>query len=170
MGLNYFEETQEAYTDNNGFRIAEQTSAVGSLSFGPTVSYTMTGDEGQTIKPLVGLKGVWDFEAPDIVDVNGLAVGTEGLRAQAKVGLSITSAGGTTVQGSYTYDGIGVSDFESHTGELTMSVPISLPGMPKGATLQGSYSLQGSDLFNSLGSGTGDDVHSGKISVTVPLD
>ncbi len=163
VGLSYFEETQKAYTDNNGFRIGKQTLELGSLSFGPTVTYTIKGADGSYIKPLAGLKGIWDFDSPDIYDANGISRGTEDLRAQVKIGLDICMSNGTSIRGSYTYDGIGTSDFESHTGELSMVMPLKLRGIPDGATLQASYFQNGLDLSDNSD-------NSAKLSVKIPLD
>ncbi|MES9879938.1 MAG: autotransporter outer membrane beta-barrel domain-containing protein, partial [Sedimenticola sp.] len=168
-GFNYFEEKQKAYIDNNGFSIGEQTASLGSLSFGPTVSYTLREtDDGLLIRPLASLKGVWDFDAPDITAVNGLAVGTEGLRAQVKVGANLRTVSGTRFQGSYIYDGIGVSEFESHTVELMVNVPLQSGALPKGSSFQASYSLQGVSQINSFDQVI-DDLHSGKLSIDIPF-
>ncbi|MES9902051.1 MAG: choice-of-anchor D domain-containing protein, partial [Sedimenticola sp.] len=169
LGWNYFEEKQKAYTDNNGFRIGEQTASLGSLNFGPTASYTLREtDDGLLIRPLVGLKGVWDFDAPDITAVNGLAVGTEGLRAQLKVGINLRTVKGLTFQGSYTYDGIGVSDFESHTAELSLSMLLRSSALPKGSSIQGSYSLQGINYLNSFEQRS-EDAQRAKLSIDIPF-
>ncbi len=169
IGLNYFEETQKAYTDSNGFRIDKQTMSLGSLNFGPTVTYTINGTDGSFIRPMLGVKGIWDFDSPDINDVNGIGVGTEGLRAQVIAGLNLRLANGTSFQGTYTYDGIGKSDFESHTGELSLVIPLTLGGLPERATLKASYSLQGTRFLNGFDQSNNED-HSAKISVKIPFD
>lgn len=150
LGLVYFEEEQKEYVDSTSTTIAAQTNSLGSLSFGPTAYYTIKQGDGTVIKPMFGLKGVWDFDAPDITDVNGNAVGTDGLRGQAKIGLNATLEDGSTMQGSYVYDGIGVSAFESHTLEFVFNKPIQISGLPKGSNLRGTYSMIGDDLVESL--------------------
>jgi hypothetical protein len=127
VGLSYFEETKKAYTDINGFRIGKQTLELGSLSFGPTVTYAIKGKDNTIIKPMVGLKGIWDFDSPDI------------------------------------YDGIGTSDFESHTGELSMVMPLKLSGIPEGATLQASYVQSGLNLSENKD-------YNAKLLMKIPLD
>ncbi|OQX36840.1 MAG: hypothetical protein B0D96_03295, partial [Candidatus Sedimenticola endophacoides] len=170
LGLNYFEEEQQAYTDSNGFRIGAQTNALGSLIFGPTARYTLRETpDGTVIRPLIGLKGVWDFESPDITDVNGTAVGTEGLRAQLKLGVNLRTASGTLFEGSYTYDGIGVSDFESHTGEFVIHWPLNIPGLPEGASLRSSYSLQSVSIRDALGLGGDSGGYKAGLNLTIPF-
>jgi len=162
IGLVYFEETQKAYTDSNGFRIGEQTFDLGSLNFGPTVTYRIKRPNGMVIRPLIGLKGIYDFNSTDIRDVNGLAIGTDDFRAQLTVGLNVITSGGSTLQATYTHDGIGVSDFESNTGEIIFSTPINR--LSDGASLQGSYSLNGAGQFD-------DDVNQDvMLSVKIPFD
>ncbi len=114
------------------------------------------------------MRGVWDFDAPDITAVNGLAVGTEGLRAQLKVGVNLRTVKGLTFQGSYIYDGIGVSDFESHTAELILSMPLRSSALPKGSSIRGSYSLQGINYLNSFEQNS-EDAQSAKLSVDIPF-
>ncbi|MEW7980499.1 MAG: Ig-like domain-containing protein [Candidatus Sedimenticola endophacoides] len=170
LGLNYFEEEQQAYTDSNGFRIGAQTNALGSLIFGPTARYTLRETpDGTVIRPLIGLKGVWDFESPDITDVNGTAVGTEGLRAQLKLGVNLRTASGTLFEGSYTYDGIGISDFESHTAEFIIHWPLNIPVLPEGASLRSSYSLQSVSIRDALGLGGDSGGYKAGLNVTIPF-
>ena len=158
----YFEETQKAYTDSNGFRIGEQTFDLGSLNFGPTVTYRIERPNGLVIRPLIGLKGIYDFNSPDIMSVSGLAIGTDDFRAQLTAGLNVLTSGGSTLQATYSYDGIGVSDFESHTGQIIFSTPINR--LSDGASLQGSYSLNGAGQFD-------DDVNQDvMLSVKIPFD
>ncbi len=114
------------------------------------------------IRPLIGLKGIYDFNSTDISDVNGLAIGTDDFRAQLTAGLNVLTSGGSTLQATYSYDGIGVSDFESHTGEIIFSTHLN--GLADGASLQGSYSLSGVGQFD-------DDVNQGvNLSVKIPFD
>jgi outer membrane autotransporter protein len=170
VGLSYFEETQEEYTDSNGFVIDEQTFSLGTLDFGPTFTYTYRNDDGLLIKPLIGIKGIWDFDAPDILDVNGIAVGTEELRAKLKLGLSMRLPSGTSMHGSYSYDGIGVSDYESHTGQLAISVPIGASWLPKGSMFQGSCAIQGVNSFSNLNQADSDEDYKVNFSLKIPWD
>lgn len=171
LGLLYVEETQEAYTDSTNTRIQSQTASLGRLTFGPTVSYTINGANGGTIKPLFGIIGVWDFDAPDINGVGGTTHGTEGLRAKAKLGITVINANGMAIQGVYTYDGIGLNDYESHTGELTVSMPLNTRYLPNGSSLNASYSVTAADLLSGgISQLDNEDIHSGKVSVTLPLN
>lgn len=163
LGLNYFKETQEAYTDSNGFLIGEQTVELGTLSFGPTFTYRMQGNDGLQLRPFVGVHGIWDFKAPDAFDVSGIATGTEELRAKLRLGLNLTNSRGMTFLVAYSYDGIGLSDYEAHTGELTVNVPLTAQGLPRGASLRGSYALQAASAFES------GDLQQARLELNVPF-
>lgn len=164
FGLTYDEEKQKAYTDSNGFLIPGQTSTLGSVNFGPTFTYTLQGSSGSVIKPQFGINGVWDFKGPDITGSNGIATGTEGLRGRANVGLAVQNKNGISWQGSYTYDGIGVSNYRSHTGGLSLNIPLKGKHVPKGTALQGSYTRGvGVSPVNR------DQSRGSTVSLTVPL-
>ncbi|MEW8014244.1 MAG: hypothetical protein AB2807_05505, partial [Candidatus Sedimenticola endophacoides] len=107
--------------------------------------------------------------SPDITDINGTAVGTEGLRAQLKLGVNLRTAPGTLFEGSYTYDGIGVSDFESHTGEFVIHWPLNIPGFPEGASLRSSYSLQSASIRDALGLGSDSGGYKAGLKLTIPF-
>jgi outer membrane autotransporter protein len=163
LGLNYFKETQKAYTDSNGFLIGEQDIELGTLSFGPTLTYRMQGNNGLEMRPFVGAQGVWDFKAPDALDLNGIATGTEELRAKVQLGLNLISRRGLAFQASYSYDGIGLSDYESQTGELAVKLPLNMPGLAKGASLRGFYSLTSVSTLSS------DDIQQANLELNIPL-
>lgn len=111
----YYEETQEAYTDSLNIDIPEQTVALGRATFGPRVSKTFETSKGLSVTPSLGVRGVWDFEQADIVDLNtGFAVGTNELRARMEAGVSADLAGGTNISAEGFYDGIGAESFEAY--------------------------------------------------------
>lgn len=164
LGLNYFKETQEAYTDSNGFSIGEQTVELGTLTFGPTLTYRMQSNDGLKLRPFMGIQGVWDFRAPDIFDVNGIATGTEDLRGKVKLGLNLLNGRGMTFLLTYSYDGIGLSDYESQTGELVVNIPLAAQGLPKGSTLRGFYSLQ--DISSLIS----ENLQQTKLELSIPFN
>ncbi|MES9961462.1 MAG: autotransporter domain-containing protein [Sedimenticola sp.] len=142
FGLNYFKDIQKSYVDNNGFTIPKQSNELGTLSFGPKFIYMANGYDGSKFHPFVTIKGVWDFKAPEIYDVNGLASGAEELRGQVGFGVDLQTSQGTSIQANYMYDGIGIDDYESHTADLSAVISLESQGMPKGSRLRASYSLQ----------------------------
>jgi hypothetical protein len=164
LGLNYFKDIQESYVDNNGFTIAEQSNELGTLSFGPKVTYQANGYDGSRVYPFITAKGVWDFKAPDIYDVNGLASGAEKLRGQLGFGVNMLTTQGVNVQASYTYDGIGLDDYESHTVDLSASLSLEKQGLPKGSSLSASYSLQNILMMQS------EDAQGARVELSIPFN
>ena len=115
LSVIYYEETQKAYMDSLNIDIPEQTINLGRLTFGPRASKTFKTSSGNSITPSFGLRGVWDFEQADIVDLStGFASGTDNLRARTEVGISLGLSGGTNVSADGFYDGIGAGDFEAY--------------------------------------------------------
>jgi len=164
VGLNYFKDIQEKYTDNNGFTISEQSTGLGTLSFGPKMTYLADGYDGSRVHPFVTVKGVWDFTAPDIYDVSGIASGTEKFRAQLGFGASVIITQGTNVQVSYTYDGIGINDYESHTADLSAHISLTNTGLPKGSSLSASYLLQNVLMLQS------EESQGARLELTIPFN
>ncbi len=160
IGVSYFEEEQKAYTDSNGYQIAAQTFAQGNLNFGPTVTYTVRQGNGWSIQPKVTLKGIWNFESPDLIDPNGMTTSTEGVRAQVKAELKLSRDNGSSFRIGYTHDGLGVSDYQSQSTEASVRIPLSFSGMAKGSSLEGGYRFSGQ-------SETGG--HSGQLMLNIPF-
>lgn len=148
VGLHYQQEKQNDYTDRFGQLIESQTVSLGSFNFGPTVYYNLERGDGSIIRPMLGIKGIWDIDAPALYNINrssGLGGQRieESLRAQVKLGIQASLISGTQWQGSYTYDGIGVSGLNAHGVELSASTLLSNKGLFKGAKLTSDYRLNG---------------------------
>jgi hypothetical protein len=76
---------------------------------------------------------------------------------------------GTSVSGSYAYDGIGIVDFKSHSGELSVNIPLNAGGRPEGSTLQGSYSMKISTLLTNSISSDMDESHTVRLQLKIPF-
>ncbi len=125
LALIYFEETQDAYTDSLDVYIFGQTVRLGRLTFGPKVSGHYRFNDGLVIAPHIGVTGIWDFEAPKIVNIGtGKSVGEEGLRARVDAGLALQMTDGIALNGEAFYDGLGADDFESYGGSLKLTIPL----------------------------------------------
>ncbi len=123
----YFEEKQEAYVDSLNIDIPSQTISLGRLTFGPTVSTTIKTPDGSVISPHVSLKGIWDFDKAEVVDLDtGLATGSsEDVRARIEGGLSVQMSNGWSLIGEGFYDGIGAKDLEAYGGSVKLTVPLN---------------------------------------------
>jgi outer membrane autotransporter protein len=123
----HFEEEQQAYTDSLGNRISSQTVSLGRLTFGPKVSTSFDLPDGTGLTTHLGLKGIWDFDQAEIVDLDtGLASSgsSDDLRGRVDGGLSARYTNGWIVTGNAFYDGIGVDDLESYGGEVGIKIPL----------------------------------------------
>lgn len=145
IGLLYMTETQKAYTDTNGQPVGEQTTSLGSLNFGPTFYYNVNRGDGTLLRPMLGLKGIWDFATPKLYDYSGQRLDDEALRAQVKLGIQAHLPNGSQVEGSYTYGGIGVSGQDVHGLELSFSTVLKTPGPFKNTQLSGAYRLDAAE-------------------------
>ncbi|GGK59728.1 Ig-like domain-containing protein [Amphritea balenae] len=163
LGINYFQEKQHSYIDSNNFTIGTQTINSGSLNFGPLLSYSWHSSDGTTIKPMLGIKGIWHFDEPAFEDLSGIAAQTNELSAQIKLGTQIILSNGFTFQGGYSYDGIGVDNYKAQAIEVIFNMNLNSDYLPPGATLQGSYSLTGDDTLNRF------DAAIRTLSLTIPF-
>ncbi|MEM8540149.1 MAG: invasin domain 3-containing protein [Pseudomonadota bacterium] len=125
----YFEETQEAYIDNLGFEIDEQTIDLGRVTFGPKVSFDRKLGDDVVITPHIKLEGIWDFDPSDQVDLNGVAIySTEEVRARIEAGVEFQSPTGSLLSISGFYDGLGTESLEAYGGNFRLFVPIGGTG------------------------------------------
>ena len=118
LAASYFGETQHAYTDGLGSTIAAQTIGLGSLDFGPRLSYLIE-TEGADITPSLGLIGSWDYS----VDGTG-ATSTE-VSARLESGVDVRLEGGASLNSKAFYDGIGVADRSAYGASGRLSVPLN---------------------------------------------
>ncbi|MGI9405193.1 MAG: tandem-95 repeat protein, partial [Hyphomicrobiaceae bacterium] len=121
----YFEEEQDAYVDSLDITIPGQTVSLGRLTFGPKISSVVAFSDGTRVSPYVAIKGVWDFESADIVNLEtGLAAGSDDFRARVDSGLVVRLPGGIAITGAGHYDGLGADDYEAYGGHLEVRVPL----------------------------------------------
>jgi len=127
VGVIYFEDQQKAYTDSNGVFIPGQTISLGRVTFGPKISTNFTTTHGGLISPHISIKGIWDFDKADQVDIaTGLAAGSDDdLRARVEAGLSARMVSGWTLGGEGFYDGIGADQLSIYGGSVSLTVPLN---------------------------------------------
>ena len=122
----YFEETQDSYVDSwSGLVVDEQTVDTGRLTFGASVSRAFILDNGFVLTPRFGIDGIWDFEASNQVDVDGVAIYSDGdVRAGAEAGLRVQMLNGMSVTIDGSYDGLGDDNLDAYGGSVQISVPL----------------------------------------------
>jgi len=75
-------------------------------------------------EPQFSLKGVWDFQRPDVPTVSGLVVSPDSLHARAELALLAKAANGFSLRGAVAYDGIGTNNFHDISGRIWVNVPL----------------------------------------------
>ncbi|MEL6288022.1 MAG: choice-of-anchor D domain-containing protein [Pseudomonadota bacterium] len=122
----YFGEEQKAYTDSNNIFIPGQSIDLGRLTFGPEVSSRWTVSNGVTLAGHLGIKGIWDFAAPELrdLDTGRAADATEGVRARIEGGASVALPNGWNLTGEGFFDGIGTDDLDAYGVRVRVTLPL----------------------------------------------
>jgi uncharacterized repeat protein (TIGR01451 family) len=123
-GVTYASEHQASYVDALGIGIPSQTVALGRFAAGPEVAYRFLGLDGMMYEPQFSLKGVWDFQRPDVPTVSGIVVSTDPLHAKAELALLARAPSGFSLRGAIAYDGIGSASFRDVSGRLWLNFPL----------------------------------------------
>jgi outer membrane autotransporter protein len=123
-GVTYVEEKQHSYVDALGVFIPSQTVSLGRFAVGPEIAYRFVTGSGATIEPHVSLKGIWDFDKPDVATVGGLILAGDDLSARLQAGLLARAPSGWSFRGVVSYDGVGSSQFNSIGGQVWLNVPL----------------------------------------------
>jgi outer membrane autotransporter protein len=125
----HMEDVTESYTDIVGNVMPEVHYSAGQAAVGPQLSYRWMPSDSVMVTPRIGANILWTFtENLDIAggnSIDGEPSGPGGLRGNVDFGLSVAWMSGTSIDLSGTYDGIGVSDFESKTGRAMLNVPLN---------------------------------------------
>ncbi|SFL10834.1 autotransporter outer membrane beta-barrel domain-containing protein [Shimia haliotis] len=126
--LAYFQEMQRSYTDSLGVAIPSQTVGLGQFRFGPTFKGNFIGANGRAYQPSFSLDAIYNFgDTWGTTVTNPNAPETQGWRGRLKAGLNFTTAGGTTIGLSGTYDGIGRDDYEAWGVAFDINIPTGRP-------------------------------------------
>ncbi len=123
-GVTYASERQAGYIEAVGVTIPAQTVALGRLSIGPEFAYRFSGAGGFVYEPQFSVKGVWDFQRPDVSTVSGIVVGPDAFRARTELALLAKAASGFSLRGAVAYDGVGSSSFHDISGRLWLNFPL----------------------------------------------
>ncbi len=123
-GVTYASEKQASYVDALGVGIPSQTVSLGRMAVGPEFAYRYIGSDGVMYEPQVSLKGLWDFQRPDVPTVAGMIVSTDPLHAKAELALLARAPSGFSVRGAVAYDGIGSTSFRDVSGRLWLNFPL----------------------------------------------
>jgi outer membrane autotransporter protein len=123
--LAYVEESADAFTNSAGTFVPGQDVSLGRLQFGPEFGYRFAHTADTFIEPFAAIRGVWDFDNPNVAIIDGFVVGPGDFWGRLEGGLNVMTAGGTYVRGSASWDGVGSSDYSGYTLQGTLNVPLN---------------------------------------------
>ncbi len=123
IGLTYYSETQNAYTDSNGLAIDASTNQLGRLTFGSEFSRSFDMGNKSAIELMAGAKGIWDFYRSDIYEADETIVSSPNLKAQLELGAAYRLSNGMRVRVAGDFDRIGSSSDQSWQGRLAFEMP-----------------------------------------------
>jgi outer membrane autotransporter protein len=123
--LAYIKESADAFANSAGTLVSGQDVALGRLQFGPEIGYRFAHTRDMLIEPFAALKGVWDFDNPNIAIIDGVVVGPGDFWGRLEGGLTVVTASGWNVRGLASWDGVGASDYSGYTLQGTVSVPLN---------------------------------------------
>ncbi len=123
--LAYVEESADAFTNSAGTFVEGQNVSLGRLQFGPEIGYRFAHTATTFIEPFAAIRGVWDFDNPNVAIIDGFVVGPGDFWGRLQGGLNVQTAGGTYVRGLASWDGLGASDYNGYTLQGTINVPLN---------------------------------------------
>jgi outer membrane autotransporter protein len=123
--LAYVTESADAFTNSAGTLVPGQDVSLGRLQFGPEVGYRIAHGKDMLIEPFAAIKGVWDFDNPNVAVIDGFVVGQGDFWGRLEGGLTVLTAAGVAVRGSASWNGVGASDYSGYTLQGTVNVPLN---------------------------------------------
>lgn len=123
--LAYITENQSAFVNSAGTVVRSQDVSLGRLQFGPEFGYRIAQSADTFIEPFVALKGVWDFDNPDVAIINGEVIGAGDFWGRLQGGLNVATTNGWSVRGLASWDGVGASDYNGYTLQGSVNVPLN---------------------------------------------
>jgi outer membrane autotransporter protein len=123
--LAYVEEHQNVFTNSAGNLVEGQTVSLGRLEFGPEVGYRFAHTPTTFVEPFAAIKGVWDFDNPNVAIIDGYSVGPGDFWGRLQGGLNVVTTSGLYVRGLASWDGLGTSDYNGYTLQGTVNVPLN---------------------------------------------
>ncbi|MEO8421148.1 MAG: autotransporter outer membrane beta-barrel domain-containing protein [Hyphomicrobium sp.] len=123
--LAYVTESQDAFTNSAGTFVPGQDVSLGRLQFGPEIGYRFAHTADTFIEPFAAIKGVWDFDNPNVAIIDGFVVGPGDFWGRLEGGLNVMTADGWLVRGLASWDGVGSNDYSGYTLQGIINVPLN---------------------------------------------
>lgn len=123
--LAYVEENADSFTTTNGSFVSSQSVSLGRLQFGPEIGYRFAHTADSFLEPFAAIKGVWDFDNPNVAIIDGYIVGPGDFWGRLQGGLNWMTSSGLYVRGLASWDGLGAGDYNGYTLQGTVNVPLN---------------------------------------------
>ncbi|WP_171988062.1 autotransporter outer membrane beta-barrel domain-containing protein [Hyphomicrobium sp. NDB2Meth4] len=123
--LAYISESADAFTNSAGNFVAGQSVSLGRLQFGPEIGYRFAHTADTFFEPFAAIKGVWDFDNPNVSIIDGYVVGPGDFWGRLQGGLNVMTTNGWNVRGLASWDGLGAGDYNGYTLQGTINVPLN---------------------------------------------
>ena len=123
--LAYITESANAFTNSAGTLVSRQDVSLGRLQLGPEIGYRFAHTADTFIEPFAAIKGVWNFDDPNVAIVDGIVVGPGNFWGRLQGGLNVRTLSGWSVRGLASWDGLGASDYNGYTLQGTVNVPLN---------------------------------------------
>lgn len=114
--LAWFSEKTEEFTNSSSALIPSVETEIGTLTFGPKISKTISADENGIIKAFATVNGIWTFSEKNSqsATTSGIASANNGVRFRLGTGLELQTVDQLGLGFSVYYDGLGDSDYEAY--------------------------------------------------------
>jgi outer membrane autotransporter protein len=122
--LAYVTESQEAFTNSASVFVPGQDVSLGRLQFGPELGWRFTYDVETSIEPFAAIKGVWDWDNPNVQIIDGFIVGPGDFWGRLEGGLNVSSLDGSLIRILASWDGIGSSNYSGVTLQAIAKIPL----------------------------------------------
>lgn len=125
LGLSYYNETQQAFTNLLHVYIPSQNISLGQINLGPEFAYLLKLESSKTVTLRLSLQGLYNFayrhnEPLLDEDISPITPFT----GRVKLGTEVRFASGMSITPMVLYDGIGNQAFNSIQAQLQVNVPI----------------------------------------------
>ena len=124
VDVTYFREVAPVTFIAPGVSVAEQSVALGKVTFGPQASYVFKNRDGDVFEPLVGLKGMWNFIRDDSTTTSATA-GGDVFGLKGEVGAILRLNSGISMRAAGSYEGFGIGTTKAYQGQAVVRIPLN---------------------------------------------
>jgi outer membrane protein OmpA-like peptidoglycan-associated protein len=123
--VTWFKETSKAYISKTGVSIPKTELKLGRAELKPEIAWRHDLSDGAWWESQFAVSAIWDFERPEILEIQGLTLPTEEFRGRAEGGVQFNWKNGNSLRLSASYDGIGADGYEAYGAGIWFDMPLS---------------------------------------------